>query len=175
MKPVLIFQFRFIFDSSFISIEKANDRILNSGFLFYSTLRESTRTTKENRHIYAKSSISGIIDNTEMEIRRFMTTKVQLKYISAKKKRGDKKPKAYQLFIYSVAYRRGKLCACCRNDHQSIVCKVSFNAAQKLTSVTFDIKSLVLRVRMKGNCGSGLDTFLRTFMAFNFLKKLLAL
>ena len=110
-----------------------------------------------------------------MEIRRFMTTKVQLEYNSAKKKRGDKKPKAYQLFIYSVAYRRGKLCACCRNDHQSIVCKVSFNEAQKLTSVIFDIKSLVLRVRMKGNCESRLDSFFRTFMAFNFLKKLLAL
>lgn len=111
MKPVLIFQFRFIFDSSFISIEKANDRILNSGFLFYSTLRESTRTTKENRHIYAKSSISGIIDNTEMEIRRFMTTKVQLKYISAKKtKRRQKTQSISIIYIFCGLSKRKAVC-----------------------------------------------------------------
>lgn len=93
MKPILIFQFRFIFDSSFISIEKANDRILDSGFLFYYTPTIPKHYQREPPYyIYTKSSISGIIDNTEMEIRRFMTTK-QLKYISAKKKEETKNPK----------------------------------------------------------------------------------
>lgn len=90
MKPVLIFQFRFIFDSSFISIEKANDRILDSGFLFYYTPRIHKHYQREPPYY---TYIVGIIDNTEMEIRRFMTTKVQLKYISAKKKEETKNPK----------------------------------------------------------------------------------